>query len=53
MFYQNLMRKTMHFVVISAEIWCPHMEEVVVLAIFSALSMNGGGGGGGIDQKNF
>jgi hypothetical protein len=44
-FYQNLMCKTVHFVVISAEIWCPHRVEVVVFAIFSALSMNEGGGG--------
>jgi hypothetical protein len=31
-----------HYVVVSAEIWCPHREETVVLAIFSALSVNGG-----------
>jgi hypothetical protein len=45
------MCKTVHFVVISAEIWYPHREEVVVLAIFSALSMTGGGGGGNYQQK--
>ena len=28
----------------SAEIWRPHREEMVVLAIFSALIINGGGG---------
>jgi len=39
-----------HYVVVSAEIWCPHREEIVVLAIFSALSVNGGGE---IDQQKF
>jgi hypothetical protein len=37
--------------IVSAEIWRPHREEIVVLAIFSALSINGGGGGGGNDQQ--
>jgi hypothetical protein len=36
--------QTVHCVIVSAEIWCPHREEIVVLAIFSALSVNGGGG---------
>ena len=40
-----------HYVVVSAEIWCPHREEIVVLAIFSALSVNGGGGEN--DQQKF
>jgi hypothetical protein len=40
-----------HYVVVSAEIWCPHREEIVVLAIFSALSVNGGGGGEIYQQK--
>jgi hypothetical protein len=39
-----------HYVVVSAEIWCPHREEIVVLAIFSALSINRGGGN---DQQKF
>ncbi len=34
--------QAVHCVIVSVEIWCPHREEIVVLAIFSALSMNGG-----------
>jgi hypothetical protein len=34
--------QTVHYVIVGAEIWCPHREEIVVLAIFSALSVNGG-----------